>query len=233
MQGHASQASQRNARPRTTTAGPLTPWWASSYPGRHPSPARGQVPGYGGSPRVQPHHPADDLAWSLAVKERTRAGSPTRLQRPHGTVAVRWPAAILDRPAPSTSLARCRRGPVGVRSGRGAQAAYGGPVPTTTTAEGGLVSGEGWHGDQVTTNVWALVSARGVVMIKELMPAVHRSDRHGWATIRRRGSATRCSRAVGYRSLALLAIDNAPGELASIGILSVVQLSLDSGAIRI
>ena len=49
----------------------------------------------------------------------------------------------------------------------------------------------------------------------------------------RRGSATRCSRAVGYRSLALLGIDNAPGELASIGILSVVQLSLDSGATRI
>jgi hypothetical protein len=30
---------------------------------------------------------------------------------PNGTVAARWPAATLDRPAPSTSMAGCRGTP--------------------------------------------------------------------------------------------------------------------------
>jgi hypothetical protein len=41
------------------------------------------------------------------VKGEPVRGSLRPAAAPHGTVAVRWPAATLDRPAPTTSLAGC------------------------------------------------------------------------------------------------------------------------------
>ena len=71
------------------------------------------VGGRGGGVWVQPRQPADGLARSLVGKGRTRAGSLRPAAAPHGTVAARWPAATLDRPAPTTSLAGCRSRPCG------------------------------------------------------------------------------------------------------------------------
>jgi hypothetical protein len=74
------------------------------------------VGGRGGGVWVQPRRPADGLARSPAGKGRTRAGTLRPAAAPHGTVAARWPVATLDRPAPTTSLAGCRRRPSGCAS---------------------------------------------------------------------------------------------------------------------